>query len=158
MSQILTFENPLGSPYSPMNDLPGARAPEEARAPRSGAAARCPRVGQAHRRRAVCAGGRLHLVRPASRMGQSKAQPKPKRAAQRKKTGRSGSAVTLLRQTVSVFAAFLALSLLYPSFSPQRRARWRAFRDTIVRVASHHAVAHRPHPSGAEPRRSIAAA
>src|SRR5580704_10958311 len=116
MSQILTFENPLGSPYSPMNDLPGARAPEEARAPRSGAAARCPRVGQAHRRRAVCAGGRLHLVRPASRMGQSKAQPKPKRAAERKKTGRSGSAVTLLRQTVSVFAAFLAyLCCTHPS-------------------------------------------
>jgi hypothetical protein len=49
-------------------------------------------------------------------MGQSKAQPKPKRAAQRKKTGRSGSAVTLLRQTVSVFAAFLAyLCCTHPS-------------------------------------------
>jgi hypothetical protein len=54
---MLTFENRLGSPYSPMYDLPGRhkRAPEEAKAPQPGRAA----AGRARASDGVCRGSVL---------------------------------------------------------------------------------------------------
>jgi hypothetical protein len=88
-SQMSTFENPLGSPYSPMNDIPGA-SPEEAKAPQA--------VEPPLEERELQTGYAEGPFSPPGicpwcdrRRGWVAERRKPKRAVQRKKRWPSGS-------------------------------------------------------------------
>jgi hypothetical protein len=89
-SQMLTIQNPLGSPYSPMNDLPG-RTPEEAKAPQP---VEPPLDARELDKRVIDGPFAPEGECPWCdwRRGWVRRQPKPKRAVQRKKRGRSGTA------------------------------------------------------------------
>jgi hypothetical protein len=123
MSQILTFENPLGSPYSPMNDLPGARAPEEARAPQP--------VEPPLDERELQTGYAEGPFSPPGicpwcdrRRGWVAERRKPKRAVQRKKRRPSGSKEYLPPQH-EVFCGFCGI--VSPPIEP---VPFAAFRKT----------------------------